>query len=313
MKGNVIARMRYAGLLGVAVFGLSVAAPSAASAQFRVSVSIGTPPPPLPYYAQPLLPGPDYMWAPGYWAYGPAGYFWVPGAWVLAPEPGMLWTPGYWGASGANFTWYQGYWGRQVGYYGGINYGFGYFGRSYVGGAWYGPHFRYNTAVTNVNTTIVRNVYVDRTVINRYTVDRTTVNRVSYNGGQGGINLRPSAEQMSMRDHAVPMTAQQQEHQQVAAEARGQLASVNHGEPRNLAVARPFTAQNHPQFRPIKPADRVAAQAERAPVTGRHVQPPAARENARARERSAPRQDERPINQRQSERERPVYGRQRSR
>ncbi|MEO8946079.1 MAG: hypothetical protein ABI338_06230 [Gemmatimonadaceae bacterium] len=309
MKGIMIARMRYVAILGAAVFGLSVAAPSAASAQFSVSVSIGTPPPPLPYYAQPLLPGPDYMWAPGYWAYGPAGYFWVPGAWVLAPEPGMLWTPGYWGASGASFMWYPGYWGRHVGYYGGINYGFGYFGRSYVGGGWYGAHFRYNTAVTNVNTTIVRNVYVDRTVINRYTIDRTTVNHVSYNGGQGGVNLRPSAEQMSMRSQAVPMTAQQQEHQQVAAEARGQLASVNHGEPRSLAVARPFTPQSHPQFRPIRPTDRVAVPQERA----RPVQPPAARENARGRERTAPRPEEHPVNLRQSERGRPDYGRQRAR
>src|SRR5438132_6761409 len=32
-----------------------------------------------------------------YWAYGPDGYFWVPGTWALAPESGLLWTPGYWG------------------------------------------------------------------------------------------------------------------------------------------------------------------------------------------------------------------------
>jgi hypothetical protein len=282
MKGIITSKLRYVGMVGAAVFGLSVAAPSAASAQFRVSVSIGTPPPPLPYYAQPLLPGPDYIWAPGYWAYGPAGYFWVPGAWVLAPEPGMLWTPGYWGASGANFVWTPGYWGPRVGYYGGINYGFGYFGRGYVGGAWFGAHFRYNTAVSRVNTSIVRNVYVDRTVINRNTIDRTAVARVSYNGGPGGIDVRPSREQLEMRSSAVPMTGPQEEHQRIAAEARGQLASVNHGEPRELAVPRPFTPQNHPRFKPIRPADRAAAQRER-PAADRARMPRGQRQPLRDR------------------------------
>ena len=29
------------------------------------------------------LPGPGYIWTPGYWAYDPAdGYYWVPGTWV---------------------------------------------------------------------------------------------------------------------------------------------------------------------------------------------------------------------------------------
>jgi hypothetical protein len=30
--------------------------------------------------------------APGYWAYGLAGYYVVPGAWVLAPFVDTLWT-----------------------------------------------------------------------------------------------------------------------------------------------------------------------------------------------------------------------------
>ncbi len=81
---------------------------------------------------------------------GPAGYYWVPGTWVQAPQPGLLWTPGYWGYQQQqnNYTWNQGYWGQNVGYYGGINYGAGYYGNGYVGGGWYGNAFRYNTAVT---------------------------------------------------------------------------------------------------------------------------------------------------------------------
>ena len=50
-----------------------------------------------------------------------------------------------------------------------------------------GNVFRYNTAVVNVNTTVVLNVYVDRTVINNTTV----ANRASFNG-PGGVTARPS-------------------------------------------------------------------------------------------------------------------------
>ena len=53
--------------------------------------------------------------------------------------------------------------------------------------------FRYNTAVVNVNTTVVRNVYVDRTVINN-----TVVNRASFNGA-GGVVARPSHSGTDLR------------------------------------------------------------------------------------------------------------------
>ena len=64
-----------------------------------VSVSFG--PPLLPVYVQPVCPAPGYIWAPGYWAWGPDfdDYYWVPGTWVLPPAVGLLWTPGYWGFS----------------------------------------------------------------------------------------------------------------------------------------------------------------------------------------------------------------------
>jgi len=51
------------------------------------------PPPPLPVYDQPEAPDPDLIWTPGYWAYGPYGYYWVPGAWCEPPYVGALWTP----------------------------------------------------------------------------------------------------------------------------------------------------------------------------------------------------------------------------
>jgi len=40
--------------------------------------------------------------------------------------------------------------GPTVGFYGGINYGFGYFGNGFYGGRWEGGHFFYNTSVWHV-------------------------------------------------------------------------------------------------------------------------------------------------------------------
>src|SRR5215510_12358130 len=132
--------------------------PTTALAQVELTVMIA--PPPLPVYEQPPIPGPGYLWVPGYWSYGPYGYFWVPGTWVEPPAVGLLWTPGYWGWRNGFYVWNGGYWGPHVGFYGGINYGFGYTGVGFVGGAWRGGVYTYNRAVTNVNTTnvtIIRN------------------------------------------------------------------------------------------------------------------------------------------------------------
>ena len=132
----------------------------------QVSVSIDIAPPPLEVYDQPACPDDGYIWTPGYWAYGDSGYYWVPGAWVQPPETGMLWTPPYWGWDGSAYAFYPGYWGPTVGYYGGINYGYGYGGHGYRGGRWQGGHFSYNTAVNNVSSTHVHSTYADKTAIN---------------------------------------------------------------------------------------------------------------------------------------------------
>ena len=143
-------------------FALAVPAP-AAHAQVAVGLSITLAPPELPIYEQPPIPAPGYIWTPGYWAYGPDGYFWVPGTWILPPAVGLLWTPGYWGWGGGFYAWNPGYWGPQVGYYGGINYGFGYVGIGYAGGYWNHGVFAYNRSVNNFGGVHVTNVY-NRTV-----------------------------------------------------------------------------------------------------------------------------------------------------
>ena len=96
------------------------------------------PPPSLPDYDQPPCPGDGYIWAPGYWYYAPAGYYWVPGAWVAAPFTGALWTPGYWAFARGRYNYFHGYWGPHIGFYGGVNYGYGYTGYGYRGGYWQG-------------------------------------------------------------------------------------------------------------------------------------------------------------------------------
>ena len=111
----------------------AAAGPSAAFGQVGISVNITFAPPALPVYVQPPLPELGYIWTPGYWAYGPDGYYWVPGTWVLPPEPGLLWTPGWWGWNNGVYVFNEGYWGPTVGFYGGIDYGYGYGGDGYQG------------------------------------------------------------------------------------------------------------------------------------------------------------------------------------
>ena len=217
---------------------LALSNPSPAQVAIGISVRIG--PPLLPVYEQPLCPGEGYIWIPGYWAYGDDGYFWVPGTWVLPPEEGLLWTPGYWAWVDDSYVWYGGYWGPTVGFYGGINYGFGYPGVGFYGGYWRGGNYYYNRNVTNVNETIVHNTY-NTTVVNNH----TTINRVSFNGGPSGTAARPtSAEQTAMHQHHAAMTSDQQQHQRAASSNRALFASVNHGRPDVAATARPGDFSN---------------------------------------------------------------------
>jgi len=205
-------------------------------AQVSVGVSVGVPPPELPVYDQPPIPGEGYVWTPGYWAWSDddQDYYWVPGTWVLAPQPEYLWTPGYWGAEGSLFIWHLGYWGPHVGFYGGVNYGYGYGGRGYEGGYWEGGRLYYNRSVNNITNTNITNVY-NKTVINN-----VTVNRVSYNGGNGGVSARPtSAEEAATRERHIPVTPVQRQHDQTARTNPELRASQNQGRPPIAATPRP--------------------------------------------------------------------------
>ena len=198
------------------------------------------PPPPLPVYQQPACPDPNSLWTPGYWNYASAGYYWVPGAWVAAPYTGALWTPGYWGYYGHRYRFHRGFWGPHVGFYGGIPYGFGYTGYGYQGGYWDHDQFRYNQAVNRIDSRRITNVYNHTVVIN----NNTTYNRISYNGGNGGIQVQPRpAEVAAMRESHTPPMQSQTELRRVAASNRQQFFAQNQGRPASIVVAQPLPAQ----------------------------------------------------------------------
>ena len=210
-------------------------APAVVAEAPGVSADVQVAPPPLPDYEQPPIPAEGYLWTPGYWAWGPGGYYWVPGTWVQPPSVGLLWTPGYWGFVGGVYVFHAGYWGPHVGFYGGVNYGFGYTGVGFAGGHWVGGAFAYNRAVTNINVTVVHNTY-NQTVIN----NNVTVNRVSFNGGAGGTTAVPTAQERSaMREPHVAPTPLQQQHVQEASHNPALFAKANGGRPAIAATARP--------------------------------------------------------------------------
>ena len=215
-----------------------------AASNAAVFVSVGFAPPVLPVYEQPPCPQDGWMWTPGFWAYGDDGYYWVPGTWVPAPYEGALWTPGYWGWGNGLYIWHGGYWGPHVGYYGGVNYGFGYMGIGFVGGMWAGGAFRYNTAVMHVNTTVIHNTYVDRTSVERNTVANDR--HVAFSGGPGGINHPATAQenQYSHESHTAP-TSYQSQHETAARTNVNNYASHNGGHPTNAATDRPLAGGGH--------------------------------------------------------------------
>jgi hypothetical protein len=263
------------------------------------------PPPPIPQYSQPECPGPNYLWTPGTWNYASAGYYWVPGVWVLAPFVGALWTPPYWGFDRNRYAWHHGYWGSHIGFYGGVNYGFGYVGRGYEGGYWNHDRFAYNRTVNNVNINVVKNVY-------NYRVTNITNVRTSYVGGRGGLNVRPTpAELAVLHERRIAPLPEQVQHIRQAAENRSQFDAVNHGRPETLAAPRPLEtayrtpaahATEVPGARPLRQAPEAPRPPARAEMTHESRPAPVARTAAPPAHQEQPRSEQqRPAEPRPSE------------
>jgi hypothetical protein len=220
-------------VLAVVVMSLS----AASLAQIAVGISVRIGPPALPVYAQPICPGPGFMWTPGYWGWNDdGGYYWVPGTWVVAPV-GLLWTPGYWGFAGGFYGWHAGYWGPHIGFYGGINYGFGYGGVGFAGGEWRGGAFFYNRSVTNISVTNVTNVYNRTVVVNN--------NTAAFNGA-GGVQATPTAaERAAESEQHQPALASQTQQEHLASQNKANFASENHGRPAIAATSKAGDFSSH--------------------------------------------------------------------
>ncbi len=250
-------KLRQLGLVLLLSVGL-VGVPFVSSYAQVICTGNASPPPELPVYDQPPTPEPGYIWTPGYWGGGPLGYFWVPGTWIEPPATGLLWTPGYWGFRDGIYVWNAGYWGPHVGFYGGINYGFGYGGVGYLGGRWVDGAFAYNRAVNNLGTVRLTNVYEEKITINNVT-------RVSFNGGPGGVALRPTPEEeAAAREQHVAANPVQIQHERTAGANKELLASENHGRPAIAATAKPgdFAGRGVIAAREPRPGERDISPAE---------------------------------------------------
>ena len=271
--------------------------PVMSTAQVGINISVNLAPPELPIYEQPPIPDEGYLWTPGFWAWSDdeQGYYWVPGTWVLAPQPGFLWTPGYWDRRGDAFFWNEGYWGPQIGFYGGVNYGYGYGGRGFEGGYWRGEHFYYNRSVVNVGTTNITNVY------NKTVVNNVTFTRVSYNGGDGGVQIQPTAGELAAAHvRRLAPTAAQQQQVQGARSNPALRASANHGNPPIAATARPGVFSGAGVVaakgggKESGPAEHKAAAVEHQAAPADRQAPPADRRAAPATYRSGPAEQQAP-------------------
>jgi len=231
-------------------------------AQVSLSVGINVAPPELPIYAQPVIPNDGYLWTPGYWSWNANDndYYWVPGTWVSAPYVGAMWTPGYWGYVDDHYIWNRGYWGDHIGYYGAINYGFGYTGVGYQGGYWNHGAFSYNRSVNNVSNVHVTNVYNSNVTVVQNT-------HVSFNGGKGGVQMTASKNEQIV--NSMPhqqATAPQAQHEAATHTQPDQRLSVNHGAPKVAATPEPgsFTSAKVESTR-VTPARAAPAPAQHKP------------------------------------------------
>lgn len=260
-------------ILGAAPVGVFIAP---AQAQVEVSVTAGIAPPLLPIYAQPPIPGPGYLWIPGYWAWNGYEYYWAPGYWALPPAADLYWTPPYWAWNDGQYVFNAGYWGPTVGFYGGVDYGFGYTGSGYQGGFWRNNAFVYNRAVNNFGAAQIVNAY-SRPVAN-------PASRIAFSGGHGGMTAKPTPAQIAARAHATPPTAEQVRHQEIASRDPALRFNANHGRPPVAAMQRANEFHGAHAMAPANaPAERAQAATHAAAATATATRAHVAAHTASAR------------------------------
>ena len=196
-------------------------------------------PPALPAYDQPPIPGPGYLWTPGYWAYGRRRRRLLLGARHLGGAPVSLacfGRPAIGAIVGGAYAFNAGYWGPHIGFYGGIDYGYGYGGNGYAGGRWQGDQFYYNSQANNLGAARIAATYSQA-------VAESAV-RVSFNGGPGGLRVAPmQADFAAAQTRRVAPTSDQRDQARMASAQPQLRASVNRGAPPIAATARPKAFQ----------------------------------------------------------------------
>jgi hypothetical protein len=143
------------------------------------------------------------------------------------------------------YVFHDGYWGAHIGYYGGVNYGFGYGGIGFAGGIWRGGVFSYNTAVMHIGVGggWGGHFYEDRGAVDRGFVARDS--HVAFSGGPGGIHHDPTPEErVAEHDQHRGPSEVQQHHAEAARADKASYAKNNGGHPANAAVAHPLGASH---------------------------------------------------------------------
>ena len=176
----------------------------------------------------------------------------------------MLWTPGYWAFVAGAYAFRPGYWGPHVGFYGGIDYGFGYNGAGYFGGRWDNGRYFYNGAANNFGAVHVADIYSEKIVNN------TTITRVSFNGGEGGVAAKPTNQELlAEKEPHIPASKLQVDHARASSMRGEQFVSTNHGKPAIAATERPGEFQG----KGVVSAKAAGKAVQAAPAPGGNVQP----------------------------------------
>jgi hypothetical protein len=79
----------------------------------QISVTIGTPPPPIRYEVRPAMPGAGYVWVDGYWGVRGGRYVWVPGVWQRPPYAGAYWSHPHYDHYNNGWQMHEGHWDHE--------------------------------------------------------------------------------------------------------------------------------------------------------------------------------------------------------
>ena len=199
-----------------------------------------------PSMSSPRPPRPTISGPPATGTGVPAGYYWIlaPGVRSLLRRP---LDPRLLGLCHNRLGFHRGFWGPHIGFYGGINYGFGYTGVGYHGGYWRGNNFYYNRSVNRVNTNITTSTTAPSSSTTS-TASPTTAAEAASPTDHGQPRSKPCAAR-EPRPCPLRSSTSAKQHKN-----RQQFYNVNRGRPAMVAAPRPIAAQ--PGFTHPNPGNR---------------------------------------------------------